>query len=120
MNLHNSRFIFLFIAMIFLFSGCPEKKSDESIHSTTFHYSGALKDGGKINIKVRMDFFSREDLQKALNLQPKFNYALDMVVSQYLFSQIKGNKLKLLLNDITRQIFRVKIKNIKIIEMNKI
>lgn len=104
--------LLLILMAVVLFSGC--NKEQELQNKASFNYTGRLAGAKMITMEIDVFFDSKTDMDTACLRKENLTHALDMTMPIYSYPQLKGSKLKILLRDILKQVFRDSVKSFDI------
>jgi len=100
-------FLLFLILSSFLFQSCLKEKEDNTTaFFTSFYINQRLKDSNNISFDLKVYFDSEVQLKYALNHKENFFHATQITMQKYYLNDLKGKKLKILMNDILNQVFR--------------
>ncbi|MDY0361631.1 MAG: hypothetical protein RBR08_09275 [Desulforegulaceae bacterium] len=104
----KKKLILLFLLFFtFTFQSCSKEKIDQTTDfSTTFQINQILKDKKNISFDLEIFFDFKNQLDYALSHKENFFHAAQITMQKYHLEDLKGKKLKILLNDILNQVFR--------------
>ncbi|MCB9480255.1 MAG: hypothetical protein H6681_03430 [Desulfobacteraceae bacterium] len=105
MKTKNLLLFFIFFPLVF--QSCLKEKEDNTTpFATSFSINQRLKDSNNISFDLKVYFDSEVQLKHALDHQENFFHASQITMQKYYLSDLQGNKLKILMNDILHQVFR--------------